>query len=325
MTELQSLSQSAMDQIKLAYRPKTRKSYALQFRTFVAFCICMQISIFDVNLQHILCFMQFLSNSELSVHMIANYLSAVKANFILYGLNDAVFQNQKIKLYMKSLKINRPLKPVQRNIMSIETLKRVATLCKNVFMGSVYRAVFLVAYFGFLRLSNMAPHSVSLFDPTRHLTAADVTFTKKFLKINLKWSKTIQTRDKVQVLTLPKLHAPVICPYRAVEDLFKLYNPSHQQPLFQVRSGKHWVVLTDSKIRKVLTKINIKLGFEPHHFTFHTFRRSGATLAYNSHIPVRQIKRHGSWTSDCVWTYIQQDQAYGERIARSFAAVLDDA
>ena len=54
--------------------------------------------------------------------MIANYLSAVKANFILYGLNDVIFQNQNIKLYMKSLKINRPLKPIQRNIMSIEVL-----------------------------------------------------------------------------------------------------------------------------------------------------------------------------------------------------------
>ena len=269
--------------------------------------------------------MQFLFNSKLSVHMIANYLSAVKANFILYGLNDAMFQNQKIKLYMKSLKINRPLKPVQHNIMSIEVLQRVATLCSRMSMGLVYRAVILVAYFGFLRLSNMAPHSVSSFDPTRHLTPQDVTFTRNFLKINLKWSKTLQTRDKVQVLTLPKLASSIICPYRALKAVFKLYNPSRHQPLFQVRSGKHWVVLTDSKIRKFLTKINIKLGFEPHHFTFHTFRRSGATLAYNSHIPVRQIKRHGSWTSDCVWTYIQQDQAYGERIARSFAAMLDNA
>ena len=155
-----------MDQIKLAYRPKTRKSYNAQFRTFVAFCICMQISIVDVHLQHLLCFMQFLSDNKLSVNMIANYLSGIKANFVLYGLNDAIFQNQKIKLYMKSLKINRPLKPIQRNIMSIEVLQSVATLCKQIFMGSVYKAVFLVAYFGFLRLSNIAPHSIAFFKKT---------------------------------------------------------------------------------------------------------------------------------------------------------------
>ena len=314
-----------MDQIKLAYRPKTRKSYNAQFRTFVAFCICMQISIVDVHLQHLLCFMQFFADNKLSVNMIANYLSGIKANFLLYGLNDVIFQNQKIRLYMKSLKINRPLKPIQRNIMSIEVLQSVATLCKQIFMGSVYKAVFLVAYFGFLRLSNIAPHSIPLFDDSRHLTAGDVTFTHQFVKINLKWSKTLQTRDKVQVLTLPKLASTLICPYRALKNIFKLYHPSGQQPLFQVRSGEGWVVLTDSKIRKFLTKINTKLGFQPHHFTFHTFRRSGATLAYNAHIPVRQIKRHGSWTSDCVWTYIQQDQAYGERIATSFAAMLDNA
>ena len=193
------------------------------------------------------------------------------------------------------------------------------------FMGSVYKAVYLVAYFGFLRLSNTAPHSMGLFDASRHLTAQDVTFTSKFVKINLKWSKILQTRDKVQVLTLPKLASPLICPYRALKSIFKLYNPSSHQPLFQVQSGKAWVVLTDSKIRKCLTKINIKMGFEPHHFTFHTFWRSGATLAYKAHIPIRKIKRHGSWTSDCVSIYIQQDQAYEERITSSFAVMLGNA
>ena len=54
----------------------------------------------------------------------------------------------------------------------------------------VYRAVFLTGFFAFFRLSNLAPHSLSSFDPSRHLTGHDVFFTKKISKLLIKWSKT---------------------------------------------------------------------------------------------------------------------------------------
>ena len=71
--------------------------------------------------------------------------------------------------------------------------------------GVVYRTGFLTGFFPFFRLSNLAPHSLSSFDPSRHLTGHDVFFTKKFVKLLIKWSKTIQSRDTVQCITLPKL------------------------------------------------------------------------------------------------------------------------
>ena len=84
-------------------------------------------------------------------------------------------------------------------------------------------------------------------------------------------------------------------------------------------------VLIDSRIRKVLSSINLHMGYPKNFFTFHTFRRSGATLADNSHVPIHQIQHHGSWTSDCVWRYIKQDQKLGEDIANTFATVVNNA
>ena len=104
-----------------------------------------------------------------------------------------------------------------------------------------------------------------------------------------------------------------------------MYSPSENQPLFQIYGAGNWRVIIDSRIRKVLSKLNVKLGFDPHHFSFHTFRHSGASLAYNSHIPIQKIKHHGSWTSDCVWKYIQADQNFSQDIASSFAKVVKDA
>ena len=54
---------------------------------------------------------------------------------------------------------------------------------------------FFHCIFRFFRLSNLAPHAISEFDPSRHFTVADLFFEKKQVTLLLKWSKTIQTRD----------------------------------------------------------------------------------------------------------------------------------
>ena len=145
----------------------------------------------------------------------------------------------------------------------------------------------------------MAPHSLAGFD-SRHLTGQDLFFPRKLMKILIKWSKTIQTRDVVQVVSLPKLKNKLICPFRALEALASLYSMSADHSAFQVKTQLGWQPNTDSKIRKCLKSINKTLCLNPHFYTFHCFRRSGATFAYNAHIPVQQIKRHGTWTSECV-------------------------
>ena len=180
----------------------------------------------------------------------------------------------------------------------------------------------MLAFFGFLRLSNIAQHSLTSFDSSRHLCAGDLIFTKCFLKVIIKWTKTIQARDKLHLLTLPRSRGLKLCPYQACRQALKLYSPASNDPLFQYKIGSTWVVLTDTRIRKFISKINTKLGFPKYYFTFHAFRRSGATLAYKSQVSVQHIKDHGSWTSDCVWTYIHKDHAAGEDVASVFANLL---
>ena len=92
--------------------------------------------------------------------------------------------------------------------------------------------------------------------------------------------------------------------------------------VFQVQGKSGWQPLTDTKVRKCLKAINVSLGLNPHFFTIHSFRRSGATFAYNSHVPIQQIKLHGTWSSECVWRYIQADHSAGETLALSLAAAI---
>ena len=288
----------------------------------MGFCLCCGLNAACPTLAVLMAYLEYLVKNSVSVNMIANHISALKAQFIIYGLPFQLLEHPEIKYFVKSLKINRPFSPVTRTIMSLDKLTALIHQCSFIPFGCVFKSIFLIAFFRFFRISNLAPHSLTSFDATRHLTMRDITVSSHFMQIKVKWSKTLQTRDKFHVVTLPRLPGSVLCPVKALKKVLKLYHPDPDSPLFQMKTIHGWVVITDSKIRKVLSRLIIKLGLPPGHFTFHTFRRSGATLAFNSHVPIQKIKHHGSWTSDCVWRYIQQDPQYSQDIASVFANVI---
>ena len=135
--------------------------------------------------------------------MLANYVSAIKAMFILFHLDYHILKDPQIKYVIKSVRINRPLSFFRRNIMDLHTLRNLVPLYDHSYIGIIYKAVFLTAFYGFLRLSNLALHSHHTFDPSRHITEGNVIFAKKLVKIILKWSKTNQNRNNIHVLSLP--------------------------------------------------------------------------------------------------------------------------
>ena len=65
-----------------------------------------------------------------------------------------------------------------------------------------------------------------------------------------------------------------------------------------------------------------KLQLQQSHITFHSLRRSGATLAFNSKVPIQDIQSHGIWMSDCVWSYITQNHQASDRVALTFQSLL---
>ena len=97
---------------------------------------------------------------------------------------------------------------------------------------------------------------------------------------------------------------------------------SSETSLFQINTSQGSNPVTDSNVRKTLKNINIKLGLSPGFFTFHDFRRSGATFAFNAHIPIQDIKRDGTWSSECVCRYIQSDHTSGEALASALAVSI---
>ena len=226
---LKDLALGAKRHLATALRPRTDHCYTTFFRSFVALGVCTKLNMCELNESHILSYLEYFITQGVSVNMLANNISACRAKFAMNGLHFALWDHPNVRYILKSVKINR-------------------------------QAVFLLAFFGFLRLSNIAPHSLTSFDPSRHLCAGDLIFAKHFLKVILKWSKTIQDRNKVHLLTLTRVKGLKLCPYVACKQAIRLYLPGPNDPLFQIKCGVAWQVLTDTRIRKFLAKINLKLG-----------------------------------------------------------------
>ena len=231
-SKLEALTAQAMSRLSSAFRPSTQAAYTSMFRVFIAFCIYMRVSMCDVHVGVLLAFLECLNVNNVSVSMVCNYLAAIRAKFIMYGLPNVSLDDRKLHYFVKSLKINRPLSITKCNIISIEDLYIMVACCDSLYMGQVCKALFLLAFFGFFRLSNLCPQSCNTYDCTRHLAGGDVFWDENHLKILVKWSKTLQTRDKVKMITLPSLGRAVICPLRAVKKLLKLHNPTKNNPCF---------------------------------------------------------------------------------------------
>ena len=100
--------------------------------------------------------------------------------------------------------------------------------------------VYLVAFFSFIRLSNFVPHRFSDFDPFRHLAVGDVIFDPPVVKLIIKRSKSIQTRDRVVCLPLPSLGLSPLCPVAALKTLLKIVPAGKNGPLFQIKCNSNF-------------------------------------------------------------------------------------
>ena len=166
---LETLSEKAAFRTHAAYRPKTRQAYKRMFEVFLAFCIHKRVMLQNVDVKILLSFLECLASNNFSYSMLCNYMSAIKASFVLYDLPHDLLDHPRLKLFLKSVRINRPLTFVPHNIIDLDMLEKISVVCDSLKSSKVFRAIFLTGFFGFLRLSNLAPHSLATFDYTRHL------------------------------------------------------------------------------------------------------------------------------------------------------------
>ena len=229
------LTSRATSRLSHAFSDSINKAYASLFRTFVAFVAFMQWDLLQVTVSNLLCFLECLNYNGVKYLHMANYLSAIKTQFLLCGLDVACFTDARVKFYQEAVQRQTPLNIKLNQIIDISTLQMIVDQCNYIYMRQVFKALYLLSFYSFLRLSNLVPHAAVKFSPFKHLTRGDVIFRPNKLVIIVKWSKTMQNNNQIKLIIIPAIPRSPLCPVSAISNLLCITPKGSNLPLLQVK------------------------------------------------------------------------------------------
>ena len=291
------------------------------WKDFIAYQVAAGLPPCQGNTEILLSFMEYLHQNSISSSHIANYMAALRAFHIIYSLHTSPFKDQRIPLFLKSVKLQAPFSPVTRSYIDLSTLEAILSQCEKFPHPSIFRPLYLLCFFSFLRLSNILPHTPKSFDSTRQLQRGDFIVADQGAVLLIKWTKTMQDRKHSATIPLPNLGNSILCPIRALQNMLLAYPASKDAPLFMITRNSKLVPLTDSVARKHLKKISINLAISPP-LTFHAFRRAGAMWSFQQGVPLEHIMKHGTWKSDAVWAYLSSLPSSTSHVSLAFQQSL---
>ena len=101
------------------------------FTDFLGFLMATGLCHHQVSHSVLLMFMQFLSETGHTAPNIANYMTGIRAQFIIHNLDTIPFRHEQIQLFSKALKLDRPLQPKSTAIISTDLLKDILLLTQQ--------------------------------------------------------------------------------------------------------------------------------------------------------------------------------------------------
>ena len=253
----------------------------------------------ECNVHNMLTFMEFLYQNLVSPKVISTYMSSIHSKAQWYGWPTPSASHPTVQRYIRSISINSRFNPSPRGIFGIHTLYNLSISCDILSDPVLFRAIFLTAFYGFLRMSNIAPHSSSKFNPDVYLIRQDVIIAPPGVHLLIKWTKTLQHHKSHHWIQLPSIKNHLLCPVRALQALLtsRLLLPT--APLF-ANNFHPYAQVIDTHIPDALKKVLVHRNISTTGHGFHTFRRSGATLAFDNNIKLQDIMAHGLWRSSAI-------------------------
>ena len=140
-------------------RPKTLASYMASFKLFLSVMVYMGLNQ-PASLQTVVIYFEYLAQNNIRASSMRNHLSVLKHYFGLFNWPTVALTSRKVMLLIKSVQMNAKWRVSVKSVMSITLLEKMSKSLSKFSNGVTYRALFLVAYFGFFRLASLVPNSV---------------------------------------------------------------------------------------------------------------------------------------------------------------------
>ena len=169
--------------------------------------------------------------------------------------------------------------------------------------------VTLIGFTMFLRRSNLAPKVMDKFDPNLQFTRADIHVTGPLepIMVDLRWTETIQFKQKILRLPVLPVNNKKICPVLWTHYMINIIPANPGDLAFTIYYKQTKTALSANQLLARIRKW-IKLIKElEDKYSLHSLRRGGAMFAFQSNMEYEMIKqakqaRPTEGTVMCPWT-----------------------
>ena len=204
-----------------------------QWNSFYCFCQDFLLVPLPASPSTISSYAVFLTQRTSSYQYILGHLNAVRLLHLSHGLSTDSFTCFKVSLTKRGLKRVLGAASRQKHPLTPAILLDIYhVLDMNCPSHAMIWALFLVAFFSFLRKSNLVSSTASTFDCQRDLTRRDIKFTMSGCFLHIKWSKTRQHKEGIHIVPLPSIPHSPLCPVTAIHHFFSLVPASPDDPFF---------------------------------------------------------------------------------------------
>ena len=287
-----------------AFAKGTFSNLRTQFRCYLGFCVYFRRTPLPCDIQTICGFAQFLSRS-MKPPSIRNYLSGVKMLHIFLGYEYTFSDSFHLHLTVRGIERIHLHVPKRAKPMTPAILLAIHKFSHS--FSSLQCAAFAAGIFLFFtmaRASSLLPTSRNT-PPHQFLTKTRVNFSKEGLVVTLLHTKNIQFGGR-------RLHIPLLrtdsalCPVDAYTTSLSSHQAPHPTPAFVFKQEGKVRWLTKSIFIQVFRSL-IRLAGLPDasSYTGHSFRRGGASWAFQAGMPGELIQVCGDWASDAYKQYLE--------------------
>ena len=288
-----------------AFAEGTYSNLHTQFRTYFAFCVYFQRRPLPASSDTICGYVQFLSRA-LKPPTIKNYLSGVRTLHTFLGKQYNFSEDFHLQLLMRGISRMNPHVPRRAKPVTPEILLTIHQhLDFQLSLHCTVWACCLLLFYTMARLGSILPASSKVRDTQGFLTKSRVNFCEEGILITLLKTKTIQFGRRRLHIPLIKLNS-TLCPVRAYAKSISFLNHRKYSPAFAFISQGRVEWLTKKVFINTFREVASAAGIpDVSFFTGHSFRRGGASWAFQAGVPGELIQICGDWASDAYKQYLE--------------------
>ena len=283
--------------------PNTAAAYRTAINAFIQFSSEFSLpSALPISTHHVVLFISYCFEKGLSLKTINTYIAGLNYLHKLNGYNDLrepFIVKKMIEGCLRLRKQGDSRLPITIAILQ-DVCAVLTVICYNHYEACLFKAAYVLAFFGLFRVSELVVPSSLLTNRTLMRQDVCIDSEYKYVSITLRVWKTNQSGPPT-TLKIPKEKKAELCPVQAMREFLAL-RPDNNGPLFCHASG---YPVTRCQFSAVLAKCIRRVRPNCPNITSHSFRIGQATHLAALGLSSDSIKTLGRWHSDAYKTYIR--------------------